>query len=184
MPIQLTTPHVDSQDPGTSYQQLRIVRFVLNSVDNIIELWTNYGDTVSGDWASGENGPMYRIRNVPEKSRNEFPALWSPSTAYAVGDRCKNNGQKAYGCVTAGTSDTSDGPKGKGSGLADNDVVWDYLGKPGDFTVLVVDAPASNEFTGLVVGMCPSAATTIYDGVSNELYQWLLDQGHFAGTIV
>ena len=52
---------------------------------------------------------------------------WQASTEYEVGDRVLNDSDKTYVCVTAGTSDSAGGPTGTGSGIADNDVEWDYV---------------------------------------------------------
>jgi hypothetical protein len=51
---------------------------------------------------------------------------WAASTAYAVGDKVKNDSGKIYTCSTAGTSAGSGGPTGTGSAIADNSAKWDY----------------------------------------------------------
>lgn len=40
------------------------------------------------------------------------------------------------------------------------------------------------QYTTLVDKLCPDTSTRIYDASATEMYQWLLDQGHYAGTIV
>ena len=52
---------------------------------------------------------------------------WAASTAYAVGDKVKNDSGKIYKCSTAGTSAGSGGPTGTGSAIADNSAKWDYF---------------------------------------------------------
>lgn len=58
-----------------------------------------------------------------------IPEPWEVSTAYEVGDRVLGAvGSEVYECVTAGTSfEDVPGPTGTGAGIADNDVVWDYV---------------------------------------------------------
>ena len=51
---------------------------------------------------------------------------WAASTAYAVGDKVKNDSGKIYTCDTAGTSAGSGGPTGTGSDITDNNARWDY----------------------------------------------------------
>ncbi len=58
-----------------------------------------------------------------------LPSAWTPSTAYAVGDKVTNGGM-AYECATAGTSAGAGGPAGTGTGIVDNTCQWDYLGPP------------------------------------------------------
>ena len=51
---------------------------------------------------------------------------WAASTAYAVGDKVKNN-NNIYKCSTAGTSAGSGGPTaGSGTGIVDNTAKWDF----------------------------------------------------------
>ena len=51
---------------------------------------------------------------------------WVASTAYAVGDKVKNN-NNIYKCSTAGTSAGSGGPTaGSGTGIVDNTAKWDF----------------------------------------------------------
>lgn len=53
---------------------------------------------------------------------------WSASTAYAVSDRVTNNA-RVYECVTSGVSDAAGGPTTAEEDIADNTVVWRYLGE-------------------------------------------------------
>ena len=51
---------------------------------------------------------------------------WVASTAYAVGDKVKNN-NNIYKCSTAGTSSGATGPTvGSGTGIVDNTAKWDF----------------------------------------------------------
>lgn len=70
-------------------------------------------------------------------------SAWAGSTAYSVGQRVKN-GSSIYQATTAGTSAGSGGPSGTGSSIADNSVVWMYLGAG----VGVIDVEAEAEETG------------------------------------
>lgn len=58
----------------------------------------------------------------------EAAAAWVAATAYALHDVVINDSGKMYVCVTAGTSAGSGGPTGTGSAIADNTVIWDYVG--------------------------------------------------------
>ena len=49
------------------------------------------------------------------------------STAVVLG-ALQSNGGKAYECVTAGTTSAGAGPSGRGLGITDGTVVWDYVG--------------------------------------------------------
>lgn len=53
---------------------------------------------------------------------------WAASTVYAVND-CVVNGGNQYRCTTGGTSAGSGGPSGTGGSIADNTVVWAYVGQ-------------------------------------------------------
>jgi len=55
---------------------------------------------------------------------------WESATAYALTQQV-NNGGNVYVCTTGGTSDSGGGPTGTGTGIVDNDVVWDYVGPVG-----------------------------------------------------
>lgn len=41
-----------------------------------------------------------------------------------------------------------------------------------------------NDFDAMVSKLTSAADVLIYDEVARELYQWLLDKGHFAGSII
>lgn len=63
-------------------------------------------------------------------------AAWAANTAYYVGDvvladagNGEFSGNRVYVCTTAGTSAGSGGPTGTTSSIADNTVVWDYVGE-------------------------------------------------------
>jgi len=63
---------------------------------------------------------------------------WASTTAYALGDRV-TNASRVYQCITAGTSDSSGGPTTTGDSIADDSVIWRYLGEgTGDVDVLAV----------------------------------------------
>lgn len=40
------------------------------------------------------------------------------------------------------------------------------------------------DFASIITKQTSAAGVLIYDEVARELYQWLIDNGHFAGTIV
>lgn len=47
------------------------------------------------------------------------------------------------------------------------------------------DGEDGTDFTDLIAGSMPSSLDeNLYDGVSRSLYQWLIDNDHFDGTIV
>jgi uncharacterized phage protein gp47/JayE len=66
-------------------------------------------------------------------------AAWASSTAYVLGDRRTHDGN-VYQVTTAGTSASSGGPTGTDAAIADNTVVWRYLGEGTG----VIDAEASS----------------------------------------
>jgi len=43
--------------------------------------------------------------------------------------------------------------------------------------------PDVTDFTDMVASLPTDGAELLYDGVARVLYQWLIDNGHFAGTI-
>lgn len=51
---------------------------------------------------------------------------WAASTAYVIGDFVINDGN-LYICDTDGTSDSSGGPTGSGSNIADGTTQWDFV---------------------------------------------------------
>lgn len=59
---------------------------------------------------------------------------WAPSTAYVAGQLVKNDTNKIYVCVTAGTSAGSGGPTGTGTAIADGTAVWNYYDALAVFT--------------------------------------------------
>ena len=66
---------------------------------------------------------------------NGVSTAWVASTAYTVGQTVANGGN-AYLCTTSGTSAGSGGPSGTGTSIADNTVVWSYIGLAiGDMTL-------------------------------------------------
>ena len=70
------------------------------------------------------------------------PANWAALTAYTPGNIVTNGG-KQYVCTTGGTSAASGGPTGTGTGIADDTVVWDFLGSgvfsgPAGVSIIVV----------------------------------------------
>ena len=58
---------------------------------------------------------------------------WVASTSYSVGDKVNNN-NNIYICTTAGTSAGSGGPSGTGTGISDNNVVWDFVHAASELT--------------------------------------------------
>jgi len=63
---------------------------------------------------------------------------WAATTSYNVGDLVTND-SNIYVCTTAGTSAGAGGPTGTGDAIADNTVVWNFVGDgtgtvSGDFT--------------------------------------------------
>lgn len=57
---------------------------------------------------------------------------WAITTAYVVG-QIRKNGVDTYVCTVAGTSAGAGGPTGTGTGIVDNTVTWDFLGKTAIF---------------------------------------------------
>lgn len=57
-------------------------------------------------------------------------------------------------------------------------------GKSRTATVTIRDTPNNAYYTDLVGASPEDDTTLLYDQVSNALYQWLLDQSVFAGSIV
>ncbi|MBI5543607.1 MAG: DUF3383 family protein, partial [Deltaproteobacteria bacterium] len=55
------------------------------------------------------------------------PAAWVISTAYAVGAKRKNDTNKVYECITAGTSAGSGGPTGTSQDITDGTCHWRYV---------------------------------------------------------
>lgn len=91
---------------------------------------------------------------------------WAPSTAYVIGDRRRNNvggPDRCYIVTSSGTSGAQ-GPSGTGAGIADNTVVWHYLG---DGTGLV-DTDATATETGPLIAQIYSI-TSIVTPVSGWL---------------
>ena len=52
---------------------------------------------------------------------------WAASTAYSVNDQVKNDTDKIYKCIKAGTSAGSGGPTGTADSIDDNGIEWKYL---------------------------------------------------------
>ena len=74
-----------------------------------------HSETVTVDWYDPATGTLV--------------APWAASTAYVAGDRVENDTPlKNYIAVMGGTSDTAGGPTGSGTNIADNTVIWNYLG--------------------------------------------------------
>lgn len=83
-------------------------------------------------------------------------AAWAISTSYSVGDLVTND-SNIYVCTTSGTSAGAGGPTGTGDGIADNTVVWNFVGD-GTGTV-------SGEFTAEETGplTCPTGSIDTED---------------------
>ncbi len=64
---------------------------------------------------------------VLRKPVETFP-LWTPSTAYTLGQIIGNGPTYSYQVTTAGTSATSGGPSGTGSSITDGSIVWKQYG--------------------------------------------------------
>jgi uncharacterized phage protein gp47/JayE len=71
---------------------------------------------------------------------------WAPLTAYALGDRV-TSASRVYQCITAGTSDTPDGPSTTDTDIEDGSAHWTYLGEGTG----AVDVIASATETGPVI---------------------------------
>lgn len=54
-------------------------------------------------------------------------AAWAAATAYTTGEKATNDSGKEYIAAAAGISASAGGPTGKGSGIVDGTVVWDYV---------------------------------------------------------
>ena len=109
MPIQLTTSITTGDiDPNGPYTQVKIVRFMLDSVQKVVELQCQYGNT-DGEWVPGVNAGATSIKYF-----------------YITGE--------------------------------------DYT------TIVATESAAAEEI--------------YYDKVAETLYQWLIDNEHYVGTIV
>lgn len=74
-------------------------------------------------------GNMYSENNADDDVDISGPGdpAWAATTEYIVGEISVNDSGKRYICTTPGTSAGSGGPTGKGSGITDSSVVWDYF---------------------------------------------------------
>lgn len=75
-------------------------------------------------------------------------APWTPSTAYAVGDRVTNS-SRVYLCSSPGTSAGSGGPSTTGQGIADGGAQWDFLGAG----TAAADVAAESSDTGTIIAV-------------------------------
>lgn len=67
---------------------------------------------------------------------------WAGSTVYAADDVVTNGGN-IYICTTGGTSAGSGGPTGTGTAIADNTVIWRYLGAGTGYITVNVEAEST-----------------------------------------
>ena len=81
----------------------------------------------------------------------ESDTAWQASTAYAVGDVVKNDGDKVYTCDTAGTSAGSGGPTGTGANITDGSARWDYT-RTGSTYFKVIAKDLSSVASDVIVG--------------------------------
>jgi hypothetical protein len=58
---------------------------------------------------------------------SEQATPWTASHAYRVGDRCTNDTDKTYECLTAGKAAAAGGPTGTSSSITDGNAVWKYV---------------------------------------------------------
>jgi uncharacterized phage protein gp47/JayE len=103
---------------------------------------------------------------------------WAINTVYVVGDRRTNN-NRAYQCITGGTSAGSGGPTTTAADITDNTVHWTYLGEGTGaidvtMTSLVADAivAAARDLTVIntpVGGL--QSAINLLDAVQGNLLQ-------------
>jgi hypothetical protein len=78
----------------------------------------------------------YRTINYNGKS------AWTPTTAYSLNEIVYNS-NRFYKVTTAGTSAASGGPSGSGTGITDNEVVWNYEGSVYMFATISASGVAS-----------------------------------------
>jgi hypothetical protein len=93
-------------------------------------------DPTSGIGGIYERGEIILDHNAATGTANNYwqcttagrmaPA-WVGSTQYVAGALVLNDTNKIYECVTSGISNTTVGPTGTGTGITDNNAVWDYL---------------------------------------------------------
>lgn len=74
--------------------------------------------------------------------------VWTPATAYVVGNRVTNAG-RAYLCDVAGTSAGSGGPSTTGDAVLDNSVTWRYLGEGTAAGDVAVEAEVAGAFAAV-----------------------------------
>lgn len=106
---------------------------------NGLYIWTE-----AGSWAAGIDG---------------VAALWSSSTAVAVGTQCINDGGKVYVCDTAGITAASSGPTGTGSDITDGTARWDYVGTA---TANAIGPSIADQNNGLTLSMADIVAVTVW----------------------
>lgn len=74
----------------------------------------------------------YLSRSNPSTADGSFTiaalTAWASGTGYSVGDQRTNN-NRAYVCITAGTSAGSGGPTTTDADITDNTVHWKYMGE-------------------------------------------------------
>lgn len=98
--------------------------------DRVTNAGNIYECTSDGTTASGPSGTGAAIADGSVEWDYVTVDPWADTTPYGVGDLVTNDGGKLYVCTVAGTSDGSGGPTGTGSGIADNDVEWDFVASP------------------------------------------------------
>jgi uncharacterized phage protein gp47/JayE len=91
---------------------------------------------------------------------------WASGTGYAVGDR-RTNANRAYICITAGTSAGSGGPTTTSSNITDNTAHWKYLGD-GVGAVDVAFRAVNAGAVGALAGVLTSIVTPV-DGWSGAI---------------
>lgn len=92
---------------------------------------------VAGVQVAGVTGVLKIVRALAYNDVIGTPAAWAPSTVYSATPGARsvvtNDGNRAYICLTPGTSAASGGPTGEGTAIVDNGAVWWWLGN--DITI-------------------------------------------------
>ena len=183
MPISLTTSkQTGDLDAAGPYAEVKVIDFRLSSVQEIIELHCQYGNTVSGKWvggisAGGAKDAYYYVKDDEAGTALAATYTWDGTTTVlsgdtsevSVDDRIMLDSDDQWFKVTAVTTNVS--------------VTIDAGG-----LTIPTGATASSrkrmQYTDTVLSLPTSGSELIYDGAARVLYQWLLDEGHYIGTIV
>ena len=72
MPITLTTPiQTGAVDPNGPYEEVKIVQFVLDTINKCIWINCQYGNTAEGDWVPGVKAGIAADRSFCIKDEGE-----------------------------------------------------------------------------------------------------------------